>query len=135
MNEIEKSFSEEIKTLCENLYVMSETDAPLKVVEWKKTTSISNEIVAEKLKQSAENPLETLTFDGFFENKITPKDWHGEAEKATLTKFVALKSYLSAKLSDILVYKTTGSARREIAIVGKNTEGFYAGLKTYVVET
>ncbi len=135
MNEIEKSFADEIKILCENLYVMSETDAPLKIVEWKKLTSISNEVVAEKLKQTTENPLETLTFDDFFQNKTTPKDWHGDEEKVTLTKFVVLKTFLAAKLSDIIVYKTTGSARREIAIIGKNTEGFYAGLKTYVVET
>jgi hypothetical protein len=33
------------------------------------------------------------------------------------------------------VYKTTNSPRAEIVIVGKNSEGFYAGLKTYVVET
>lgn len=135
MNEIEKSFADEIKMLCEDLYVTSETDAPLKVVEWKKMSAISNEVVAEKLKQSAENQLEILTFDSFFENKTTAKDWHSEEEKATLTKFVALKTYLSSKLSDIVVYKTTGDARREIAIVGKNVEGFYAGLKTYVVET
>ena len=135
MNEIEKTFAEEIKTLCENLYVMSETDAPLKVVEWKKVIFVSDEIVAAKLKQSAENPLETMTFDDFFQNKITPQTWHGEDEKATLERFVALKSYLAAKLSDIVVYKTTGDARREIAIVGKNADGFYSGLKTYVVET
>lgn len=135
MNEIEKSYADEIKILCETLYVTSETDAPLKVVEWKKISSISNEIVAEKLKQSVENPLEILTFDAFFENKITAKDWYGDDEKANLAKFVALKTYLSSKLSDIVVYKTTGDARREIAIVGKNVEGFYAGLKTYVVET
>ena len=135
MNEIEKSFADEIKILCENLYVMSETDAPLKVVEWKKSTSISSGIVAEKFKQSVENPLEILTFDDFFQNKTTPKDWYGDEEKATLAKFVALKDYLATKLSDIVVYKTTGSARREIAIIGKNEAGFYAGLKTYVVET
>lgn len=135
MNEIEKSYADEIKILCENLYVTSETDAPLKAVEWKKNTSISNEIVAEKLKQSSENPLEVLNIDDFFQNKITPQDWHGEAEKATAERFLSLKNYLTTKLSDIIVYKTTKNARREIVILGKNSEGFYAGLKTYVVET
>jgi Nuclease A inhibitor-like protein len=135
MNEIEKSFAEEIKILCDNLYVISETDAPLKAIEWKKNTTISSEIVAEKLKQSAENPLQILSVDDFFQNKITIKDWHGEAEKATVARFLSLKNYLSAKLSEVVVYKTTNNPRAEIVIVGKNSEGFYAGLKTYVVET
>jgi hypothetical protein len=135
MNEIEKSFAEEIKTLCEKLYVISETDAPLKAIEWKKNTTISSEIVAEKLKQSSENPLQILSVDDFFQNKIAIQDWHGEAEKATVARFLTLKNYLTEKLSEMVVYKTTNSPRAEIVIVGKNSEGFYAGLKTYVVET
>jgi hypothetical protein len=135
MNEIEKSFAEEIKILCEKLYVMSETDAPLKAIEWKKNTTISSEIVAEKLKQSSENPLKILSIDDFFQNKIIIQDWHSDAEKVTVGRFLALKNYLTEKLSEIVVYKTTNNPRCEIVILGKNTSGFYAGLKTYVVET
>jgi hypothetical protein len=135
MNELEKSFSEKVKFLCENLFLMSETDAAIKPIEWKKIKSINSEIVAEKLNQSAENTLEIIAFDDFFTPLTTSQEWHQEAEKANLLRFSELKTFLSEKLTEIQVFKTSGAAKKEVVLLGKNPEGFVAGFKTYVVET
>jgi Nuclease A inhibitor-like protein len=135
MNEIVKNFCEELDALCEGLWVMSETDAPIKPFEWKKVSVLDEVILKEKLKQSPDALLETQTLEDFFIQKITPQDWHGEEEKKSVLGFQNLFNAVKEKLTDAKVIKTIGAARREVLIVGKLESGHFAGLKTYTVET
>jgi hypothetical protein len=49
--------------------------------------------------------------------------------------FQALQRVLAEQLSGVQVYKVGDEAEKEVYIVGKTTDGRWAGLKTTVVET
>jgi hypothetical protein len=135
MNEIVKSFTEELDALCEGLLLMSETDAPLKSFEWKKSSAIDENIVKTKLKVAPEAALETLSVEDFLKISVTPQDWHGEIEKKSAEGFQQIATFLSQKLKEVKVFKTTGNARRDVVVVGLTENGTCAGFKTYTVET
>ncbi len=135
MNEIVKSFTDELDALCEGLLLMSETDAPLKAFEWKKSTTIDENTIKTKLKVAPEATLETLNVEDFLKNSVTPQEWHGEIEKKSAEGFLQVAGFLSEKLKDVKVFKTVGDARREVVVVGLTENGTCAGFKTYTVET
>ncbi len=135
MNEIVKSFTDELDALCEGLLLMSETDAPLKAFEWKKSTIIDENTIKTKLKVAPEATLETLNVEDFLKNSVTPQEWHGEIEKKFAEGFLQVAGFLNEKLKDVKVFKTTGDARREVVVVGLTENGTCAGFKTYTVET
>lgn len=133
--EIEQiDFISKFENLVEGLYVMSETDAPLKPFIWKKTNSIDEVLVRKKAKQNVDVPIEILTIDDFFKNMITPQDWHSEEEKADVLKLQNVVLNVKATITEPMVYKV-GEIKKDVFIVGKIGEGQYGGLKTLVVET
>lgn len=135
MNEIVKSFTDELDVLCEGLLLMSETDAPLKSFEWKKANSIDENTVKSKLKVAPEAALEILSIEDLLKTSVTPQDWHGEIEKKSAEGFQQVALFLNEKLKEVKVFKTVGDARREVVVVGLTENGTCAGFKTYSVET
>ena len=134
-SEIEKiDFVARFKDLVDGLYVMSETDAPLKPFLWKNIPIIDDSIVLKKAKATNETALEKWTIEEFFSNKITTKDWQSDEEKADVLKFQNVYNALQTALSEPVVYRI-GDARKEVYILGKLADGNVGGLKTYVVET
>jgi hypothetical protein len=69
--------------------------------------------------------LETDTLDDFFRT-VPPED---------KVKFDELAKTLQEQLSSIKVYKIGDEAEKEVYVVGKTTDGHWAGIKTSVVET
>lgn len=134
-NEIEKiDFVAQLHDLVDGLYVMSETDAPLKPFVWKNIDMIDDALLLKKAKVSPETCLEHWTIEEFFKNMITPQDWHGEQEKADVLKFQNVLSSLQSSLTEPSVYRI-GDTKKEVFILGKLADGNIGGLKTYVVET
>lgn len=133
--EVEKiDFISKFENLVDGLFVMSETDAPLKPFVWKKVAMIDDSLLRKKAKKDGESMIETLSIEDFFRNMVTPQDWHSEQEKTDVLKFQLVLENISSTLSEPKVYKI-GDAKKEVFLVGKTKEGEYAGLKTYVVET
>ncbi len=134
-NEIEKiDFVAQLHDLVDGLYVMSETDAPLKPFVWKNIDMIDDALLLKKAKVSPETCLEKWTIEYFFRNMITPQDWHGEQEKEDVLKFQNLLGTLQSSLTEPSVYRI-GDTKKEVFILGKLADGNIGGLKTYVVET
>jgi hypothetical protein len=134
-NEIEKiDFVAQLNDLVDGLYVMSETDAPLKPFVWKKIDTIDDALLLKKAKVSPETCLEKWTIEDFFKNMITPQEWHSEQEKTDVLKFQNVLNTLQTSLTRPTVYRI-GDTKKEVFIVGRLADGNVGGLKTYVVET
>jgi hypothetical protein len=125
---------EKIKSAATGLLYMSETDAPLEVVEFSET---SKDQILQKIKQqsSSGDHLEEQTLDYFFRNQVKEYPEHDDEEDKTRTKkFKSLVEALKDNLTDIHVYRV-GSIQIDGWIIGKLKDGKYAGLKTKMVET
>jgi hypothetical protein len=89
----------------------SETDAELTPFIWTDASKIAG--------------AEETTLDAFF-HAVPSED---------KTKFQKLAQILKDQLSGIKVYKIGEEPEKDIYIVGKTSDGRWAGLKTTVVET
>lgn len=134
-NELQISdFQARFREMIDGLYVMSETDAPLKPFVWKNITALDDALIIQKAKAMPDVCLEHWTIEEFFQNMITAQDWHSDEEKVSVARFQQLIAALNSTLEAPQVFKV-GDARKEVFVVGKIAENQYAGLKTYVVET
>jgi hypothetical protein len=108
-----------LKTACEGLYYISETDAPFTVVD--------------RIAEEGE-PSETRSFEAFFAPLIAIRPGHQEQQIERAKKFLELKSLLEGSLHDLVVYKF-GEVRRRIYVIGRDKDGELLGLRTESVET
>jgi hypothetical protein len=135
MNEIVRiDYSEKLKPIVEGLWIMSETDAALEPFSWKKGAKVNAENVLNKLKLPKNTTVFQTNIDDFFMSMVTPKDWHGDAEKLTVARFQNLVADLKTMFETIEVYKI-GEIKMPVYIIGTAKDGSIGGLKTLVVET
>ena len=135
MNEVIRiDYTEKLKPIVEGLWVMSETDAALEPFSWKKGTKTTPENILSKLKLPYSTPVSQLTIDDFFMSMLTPRDWHGDAEKLTVARFQNLVVDFKTMFETIEVFKI-GEIKMPVLIVGTAKDGSIGGLKTLVVET
>lgn len=130
-----------LKTLrdaTKGLLYTSEADKPLKAFLWPKAEVGAEEMNPETLragrKIGAKVPIQERTLDAFFAPMVKPQGWHGEEEKAMAAKFQALVEMLRTELGGVRVFRV-GEGRVEVYVVGKTTEGDFAGVSTQLVET
>ena len=124
---------ENIRSAASGLFYMSETDAPLEVIEFSENTK---DALLQKIKTTSASGdnTEEQDLDYFFRNHVKEYPEHGAEEKAQINKFKSLIQTLKDNLSDIHVYRV-GSIQIDAYIIGKLKSGKYAGLKTKLVET
>src|SRR5690348_9106324 len=104
----------------------SESEAPFKAFLWPDAgAKLSPGRLRELTDASEGAAVEELTLDELFQT-VPSEDQ---------PKFQKLADALKQQLSSIKVYKVGDEAEREVYIVGKTTDGAFAGLKTTVVET
>jgi hypothetical protein len=120
-----ESVLDTLKQASKGLLFPSESEAPLEPFAWKDGGALTHERLlelagAEEGTAVEETDLATLL------RAIPPED------KA---KFDKLAKVLQEQLSGIKVYKVGDEAEREVYLVGKTKDGWWAGLKTTVVET
>lgn len=130
----EKSFEDQIKSLCKGLYYISETDAEIFPFSGTKAESVTAE---ELLKQTGNLPnasVEEREFDEMFARLTKLQDWFGDEEKATAAKFSAIKELLEKNLSDLKVFKI-GRINIDIYFVGLDADGNLKGIQTKAIET
>jgi len=134
--EEQENHKEEIENASKDLMFISETDAPLFYIEF--VDIITEQQLKIKLKTFSDKSdnikLKTETLDAFFKNAITVQTWFEKEEKENVKKFLNLKKVLEKNLKAIKVYKL-GKKEQNVFILGKNSIGTFAGLKTVVVET
>src|SRR5437762_759354 len=101
----ETDITRQIKKAAEGLWYISETDAEIFPFTGSKADSVTKENLLEQIGRSADTPVEERDFNQMFERFIKIEDWFGDEEKATATKFAALKSLLEKNLKDLKVFK------------------------------
>jgi hypothetical protein len=125
---------EQLKRASDGLLFMSESEYPLYVFLWEGIAPAPPEKVVQQTPHSQDTPVEIVGVDDFFKVATTPKDWHGEEEKASVNKFQALVQTLKENLSNLQVYRL-GHKEVDVYIVGQTPTGNLAGISTQVVET
>jgi hypothetical protein len=107
------------------LQFVSGTEADFEPFAWKNGAELTHERLLTLSGAEEGTPLEEMTLDDFF--RAVPSE-----DKA---KFQKLTKALQDQLSAVKVYKLGEEAEKEVYIVGKTKDGWWAGLKTSVVET
>lgn len=108
------------------LTYMSETDAPLEVVQWAP--------IPEGLKAQLRPPIQTVPLEQFFRSQTQEQDWYSDDERDRAKRFQALVDLLKQHLQDIQVFKV-GDVEKTAYVLGRAPDGSTIGLKTTVVET
>lgn len=116
---MDTQLKDRLKTACDGLYYISETDAPFTVID--------------NIEEAGE-PTETRPFEAFFSPMIAIHRGYQEQQIERAKKFLELKELLEGSLSDLAVYKF-GETRLAIYIVGRDKDGELLGLRTEAVET
>jgi len=103
----------------------SSAEAPLEPLVWEDGGALTRKRLLELARVEDGTAVEEETLDDFF-HAVPPED------KA---KFDKLAQVLREQLSGVKVYKVGDEAEKQVYIVGKTSDGQWAGLKTSVVET
>lgn len=115
-----------LRKAAEGLLFISESEAELTPFCWGADTAVDEEGILANPERDYEpdTAVEATTLERFF-RAVPPED------KA---KFDRLAGVLKRHLSDLCVYKV-GEVEKDVYLVGKTTDGRWAGLRTTVVET
>jgi hypothetical protein len=113
-----------LQIVADNLWLQSETDAPLEIYEpgaaW------------ESLEYGAALSGATrVCFEKFFEPLMMPEGWENAEEIAICERWHALYNAMRENLTQCSVWKRDGN----VYILGRLPDGTAGGLKTRVVET
>jgi len=108
----------QLKKESAGLWVMSESDYPLEVVNWDGSIEINPEFLRSLTNEPAESRVEEVSLEQFLASG----------------QFEHLERFLRKHLKDLKVYKV-GAINIPVYIVGKSPEGNWLGLSTRVVQT
>jgi hypothetical protein len=104
----------------------SESEAPLKAFLWKGTgDNLTPDRVRELAGAAKGESVEQTSLDDLF--ATVPAEDRPQFDK--------LAAAIKGQLSGVKVYKVGDEAERQVYVVGKTSDGQWAGLKTTVVET
>jgi hypothetical protein len=130
-NDASQQFRQAIKGL---LYT-SESDSPFEVVRWtRREPTLTIADLRSLAGKESNAPIEEVGLDEFFHDLIQDQDWHDADDKKTVEQYRNLVGVLKKNLVDSKVFKI-GDAELDIYIVGRTTDGDWAGIKTKAVET
>ena len=117
---------EALRKAARGLLLPSEEDAPLKPFLWEGAgDKLSKDRVRELAGAGGDAPVEETSLDDLFE--AVPEEDRPQFEE--------LAEAIRQQLAGVKVYKVGDGAEREVYVVGKTSDGQWAGLKTRVVET
>ena len=124
---------EKLKEASTGLLMMSESDYPFEVVQWKDAAPATQEKILQ-LTGSQDMPVEIVDLDYLFRNCAFEQEWHNELQKKDVKKFQTLVQTLKDNLNEINIYRI-GTINIDVYIIGKTPSGDLAGLSTKIVET
>ncbi len=104
----------------------SETDAPLEPFLWE---NAGDKLTKDKVRQLARAPK------GAAVEETTLDDLLSTVPEEDRPQFDKLAAAVKQQLSGVKVYKVGDEPEKQVYVVGKTSDGQWAGLKTTVVET
>ena len=114
-----------LRKASKGLQYTSETEAGFEAFAWAGGGNLTPARVRELSGAGAGTAVEEDSLDNFFA-AVPPED---------KSKFDALRQALEGQLSGVKVYRVGDEPEKDVYVVGKTTDGRWAGLKTTVVET
>jgi hypothetical protein len=124
-----------LRAATDGLLYMSETDAPFELVHWHSSEPTLTSVSLLKLiGKSYGVPVEEIGLDEFFQALMEDQDWHDEKAKRAVQQYRQLLVVLKQNLADLKVFKI-GEVQIDIYLVGRATDGDWAGIKTEATET
>ncbi len=115
----------ELTTAVKGLLYQSETDAPLEAFAWPGAAGPPDEAAVRANTKAAEDaPVARVTLAEF--TRTIPEESRGD--------YAPLFAVLRNKLKGVAVFKV-GEVNIDVYVVGRTTDGQYAGVKTHAVET
>jgi hypothetical protein len=114
-----------LQKACKGLLFPSESEAKLEPFLWTNGNTLTQARLLDLSGSPKNTPIEEMTLDSLF--RVVPKEERPPFDK--------LAKVLQEQLSTIKVYKLGEQPEKQVFIVGKTTDGQWAGLKTMVVET
>ncbi len=116
---------EALRNASKGLQMPSETEAPFEAFAWDDSGALTHD----RLLKLAGQP------DGTTVEESSLNDLFGTVPSEDRGKFQKLRQVIESQLTGVKVHKVGDEAERAIYIVGKATDGRWAGLRTSVVET
>jgi hypothetical protein len=104
----------------------SETDAPLEPFLWE---NAGDKLTKDRVRQLAG------AAKGAAVEETTPDDLLSTVPEEDRPQFDKLAAAIKQQLSGVKVYKVGDEPEKQVYVVGKTSDGQWAGLKTTVVET
>ena len=131
-----KSFSDQINPLLTDLLYPSESDEPLEVVTC--YLKQAEPLTVSQIKDWQMLPpsvyVEEIPESDFWEPVTTEQNWYEEEEKARTKKFQELKQFLENQLAVRQVFRV-GESEMDVYLLGRQTDGERAGIRTTIVQT
>lgn len=136
MNSIE-AWLNKAEDLIHNLYMPSETDAPITIWYW--PDSLHNQkptivTLLQTLSLPADSTVEMISVPNFFAAYSDSKETFDAEETMQAERFCVLAQFLETSLKDTQVY-CFGTVDIDVLIVGQHDSGQWIGLRTKLVET
>jgi hypothetical protein len=126
---------QELQQAINGLLYSSESDLPFEGVHWaRQEPTLTDTDLRSLVGKSPDAHVEEVGLDEFFHDLIQDQEWHDAEDKMTVERYRNLLAVLKKKLKDPKVFKI-GEVKIDIFIVGRTTDGEWAGIKTQAVET
>lgn len=129
-----QALKRELANACRGLIYISETDRPIEPI----LEVIGEEIPLKKFVSAAveENigKIEESPAAAFFDRLTVDHDWHSDENKKNVRKFRNLEKLILEQLFNVKMFRV-GRVRVEIYIIGNDSDGNIAGIRTTAVET
>lgn len=129
---------EQLTTLTEGLYYISESDYPFEILHTELSGSSPEDLLNAYLAaQCIENPIiEKRTLADFFHNAVRIYEGMGEDEIAIASRFQQLLDFLAVQCAgNMEVFRVGNLPEKEVYLVGQSYEGENIIIRTKVVET
>jgi Nuclease A inhibitor-like protein len=131
-----------IATAVQNLFWMSETDAPFEVLHWSDISpndltpagDLNPAHVLYRAQLLSDTPVEVISLRAFLAPVTQHQSWHTDEDAHAVERFLALQILLGQTLTQIQVYRC-GTTEVEIYVVGKAYDSDWLALHTSAVET
>ncbi|MFV9504316.1 MAG: nuclease A inhibitor family protein [Oscillochloridaceae bacterium umkhey_bin13] len=123
-----------ITTAAEGLWMPSETDAPFDPFAWPGPDPLTPAALLAALDLPADTVVAQADALALLDSLAADQDWFGDQERATAARFAALRDTMTSHLTELTLYRL-GQIRITLMIVGRDGNGLWVGLKTFVVET
>jgi hypothetical protein len=130
------SFTEQVNPIVTGLFYPSESDEPIEPVSCylKQAGPLTISQIKDWLMLPPSGYVDEIAEAEFWEPVITEEDWYGDEEKKRTSQFQQLKALLEAELTIRQVFRV-GETERDVYLLGQQTNGERAGIKTKIVQT